>query len=199
MANDLQTLQEKGLTVEEAEKVKNWIARGRPGLSRIKADFLSTIYNLGYSCLQIHQKFPEYELEAILWARVNFEWDKRRAEYQRDLKQTTLELATEAHAEGVQFLAMALKATHQKWRDEIVQWMAAPDREKAPEFLPKSMHQYMAIQAQLKELITPPASKGGQDAGPQVFINAPGAQVSSVNPKDVAQAMIAEMKKKKDE
>jgi hypothetical protein len=197
MASELVVLQEKGLTPEEAKMVHDWETAGRPGIARIKSDFLSSIYNLGYSCQQIHQQFPEYALPAILWARAYHEWDARRTEYQRTLTGNTMGIAAEAHLEGIGFLAMVMKATHLKWKQDIVRWMAAPDREKPPEFLPTSMHQYMNAQKQLAEMITPPAKKGEAAAsGPQVFINAPGATVSNVDPKQVANAMIDEMKKK---
>jgi hypothetical protein len=184
-----------GLTEEEAKMVQSWIDRGRPGITKIKADFLSSIYNLGYSCQQIHKEFPEYELEAILWARVKFDWDKRRAEYQQTLAANTMASAAEAHLEGIQFLSMVMKVTHVKMKQEMMRYLAAPDREKPPEFLPTTLHQYMNAQSQLSEMITPPAAKkGDQPAGAQVFINAPGAQVSTATPEEVAKAMIEEMK-----
>lgn len=198
MANEIALYTEKGLTTEEASLVQKWVESGRPGISRIKADFLSSIYNLGYSCQQIHAKFPEYQLEGILWARAHFEWDKRRVEYNKELKTSTLQHAGEAHLEGINLLATVLKVTNVRWRDEVVRYLAAPDREKPPEFLPTSLHQYMNAQTQLAELMAPPAQKNGQpaQAGAQVFINAPGANVSNVDPKDVAKAMIDEMKNK---
>lgn len=195
MANELVTLQEKGLTTEEAALVQKWLESNKPGISRIKADFLSSVYNLGYTCLQIHQKFPEYSLESLLWARIHFEWDKRRTDYTKELATSTVLNAGEAHLEGINFLSVVLKTVQADWRNQIIKWMAAPDREKRPDFLPTSMHQFMAVQEQLADLIAPPDKKKGDTSNPtQVYINNTAGGQVQVNPGEVAKTMIEQMK-----
>lgn len=187
--SNLQLYQEKGLTEAESKLVDAWVTSGKPGIGRVKADFLSSIYNLGYTAQDIHKMFPEYgDLAAILFARFTFEWDRRRDEYSAHLRATIAPQAIDARLESVRFLTEVVRASHVKWREQIMRYLAAPDREKAPGFLADDIKEYKEIMLLLKELTTPdkiPGQKGDENPNaqglPSIHIHANNGVVTVTN------------------
>jgi hypothetical protein len=173
----------KGLTPEEAKLVANWIEAGRPGIANIRADFLFSIFNLGYTCQEIHKHFPEYALPAILWARAKFDWDARRAAAAGNSAKAIAMSAPNIGAEAIRHLLALVQATHVRNERELMAYLAAPDREKPPTFLPATLHQYSQLLQTLKELMTEGGKKGAADDSankpglPAIHIHATGGQV----------------------
>lgn len=162
MSNELSTevFTEKGLTEQESKDLLEWITKGKPGLSKYKAEKFGEIYLMGYDCKEIADMFPEYPYECILWARVNYEWDELRTRHKTEMQEKTLEAAMNARLESIRFLSDVLKATHTKWRKEILDFIVHPEREKAPTFLPKNIYNYGQLVAVLDQLMNPDKGKG---------------------------------------
>jgi hypothetical protein len=197
MSNEVALYQEKGLTKDESDLVHSWVEKGRPGVHNIKADFLFSIYNLGYSCQDIHKNFPEYPLAGILWAKAKFDWDAKRASVAAKSSQMVAAAIPNVAADSLRQILALIQAANVKNEREVLAYLAAPDREKPPEMLPKTLHQYGDLLTLLKELTTAEKVSKDAPAPPSVFINAPGATVSSVSPQDVAKAMVEQMKSAK--
>lgn len=197
MSNELATLQEKGLTAEEAEIVINWKARGKPGFARDRVDYMQSIYNLGYTCQDIVKILPNLELGAVLHARVLFEFDKRREDWMQQNQQNLLAHAMMTETDRVATESLLLRAANQKIRQELMEYLANPDKVDPPEYLPHNLKQYLDLATHFNETLTG-GNKDKKDAAPvtqpAVFINAPNASVSTVDPKDVAKMMVDQMK-----
>jgi len=211
MSNELAPVDQlikDGYTKEEANALVTYRERGLPGVSKLRADAFESLYIMGYTCKDIHDQFPEYELGLIVYARQKFKWDEKRANYQANLAAQVIQAAALAKAESVRFLYDVLSAVHAKNRNEIMRYLANPDKEKAPDFLPKSLGGYQTLINMINDLTAPPAAaKGGANdpanvASPLVNItlnNGPAASskpVIDVTPKAVGDALIQEMKNK---
>lgn len=142
----------KGLPLEEAESLYEYIESSKPGLSRTRSDALSTIYNLGYSCQDIHKMFPEYSLGLIVHAKVTYEWDLSKSELDTHLNNATVRQAQAVKSDSIRFLSELVTATHVKWRRDILRYLANPEREKAPDCLPNSLSAYRDTVSALEEL-----------------------------------------------
>lgn len=148
----IQVYQEKGLSEKEAKVLAKYVEDGKPGLAKARSDSMKTIYTLGYSCEEIHEMFPEYPLGLILHARITHEWDKTRVDLSEKLSRIK-ENVIVSKLESVQFLTEMLKAVHIKHRQEILRFLANPEREEAPKVLPNSLHGYQQILSLLDEVM----------------------------------------------
>jgi hypothetical protein len=156
MDNLLEAYLDRGLSTTEAAMVVDWCDRGRPGVARLNLPFVEQLYVVGYSVQEIHENFPEFPFEAVLWAKAQFKWDEKRDQKKRDLARQTLPGALDARLDGIRFVTEIINATHVKWRNQIIKYMANPEREAPPECLPKSLHQYGALQELLQTMMGPP-------------------------------------------
>jgi hypothetical protein len=186
----------RGLTRKESETLADWIEAGKPGLSKYRAENMGNIYALGYSCEDIHRWYPTFPLSILLWARVQYGWDDVRDRYQRVTQGKALEAAIGVKTESVRLLADTIAAVNLKWRRELMDYLSDPEHNKAPDFLPKSLSGYQSLQAMMKELTDPiPSAGAGGTAGPLVSVSVgQGGTVKLVDPKAVADSLIAEMK-----
>jgi hypothetical protein len=207
--NDLGTvlkqgLLEKGLTEDEANMVTVWVQDGKPGLSQHRAERLGEIYCLGYSCQELRKWMPEYPLEVLLWARVNFAWDELRAKYRQVVQQETLNAALAARMESIRFLSDALTATHIKWRKEILAYIQEPEKyEKPPKILPDNLHTYGFLINILKDITTPfqTEAKSDDKSVQLVSVNinnaeAPSIEVKKATKDDIKNALLDEVRRK---
>lgn len=172
--NKYPELLEKGFTDEELEALTKWIDAGKPGLAKSRADRMGEIYLLGYSCQDLHKWFPEYPLETLLFARAQYDWDRLREEYKKNIQAQTLNVAMQSRLESIRFLSEVVAATHVKWRQQIMTYLANPEREKPPDCLPKGIQSYGTAVNLLKDLVTPPVEKKGaqspENASPLVSV-----------------------------
>jgi hypothetical protein len=155
---------------------------------------MGQLYALGYSCEDIHRWYPQFPLPVLLWARFQYNWDDVRDRYQRVTQGKALEAALGAKTESVRLLADAIAATNLKWRRELMDYLADPENNKAPDFLPKSLSGYQNMLDMLDKLVTPPVVGDKTPAGPLVNINLGRTLDTRADPKDVAASLIAEMK-----
>lgn len=206
-SNDLEIYKEKGLTEKEAELVTNWLDRGRPGIGKLKAEQLLSIYVLGYSCDDLNKEFPEYELPMLLWARIQYAWDDAREKYRKGVTAQVVESAIAAKAESIRFITDVMSATHVAWRKDILKYLAAPDREEKPKCLPNSLHQYGALVQLLDDMMSPktPASAPGDSGDPlssplvSINVNTNGDRPTiDITPSDVKEALQKDAKGKPD-
>lgn len=163
MSQELEAYMSKGLTEDEARALESYELRGRPGITKLKADNFKDMYVQGYSCQDLAKQFPEYELGILLWARVHFKWDIERQAYQHNLAKQSASALGLSKAEAIRFLSDVLNATHVKNRAEIMKYLAAPDREKPPEFLPKTLSGYSTLLSMLQDMMQSLVPKGAGD------------------------------------
>ena len=182
----VQIYQDKGLTEKEAKVLAKYVEDGKPGLAKARSDSMRTIYTLGYSCEEIHEMFPEYPLGLILHARVNHEWDKTRLDLSEKLTKIK-ENVIVSKLESVQFLTEMLKAVHVKHRQEILRFLANPEREDPPKVLPNSLHGYQQILSLLDEVMGNNQKKdqksGDMTASPLVSVTITTDQTKTVEAK----------------
>jgi hypothetical protein len=151
----LTVYQSAGLNEAEAKSVAEWVEKGKPGLARSKAESLGSIYLLGYTCQEIARMFPEYDLPLLLYARVEYGWDQAKLRYKNDLQESIIESAKSVKLDSTQFMSEMIKATHVKWRADILRYLAAPDRVEPPACLPNTLHGYQSAVTMLNDLIEP--------------------------------------------
>ena len=130
------------LPIEEQDALLSYVESGKPPLSRVRSDALSTIYNLGHSCTDITRMFPEYSLGLIVHAKVSNQWDNSKEELSSMIKESSINQAEAVKIDSIRFLSELLTATHVKWRKDVLRYLANPDREKAPDCLPNSLSSY---------------------------------------------------------
>lgn len=184
---DIQIYQEKGLSEKEAKILIQYIQDGKPGLAKARSDSMKTIYTLGYSCEEIHEMFPEYSLGLILHARITHDWDKTKIDLSEKLNRLK-ENVIVSKLESVQFLTEMLKAVHVKHRQEILRFLANPEREEAPKVLPNSLHGYQQILSLLDEVMgnkTNDAKQNEFSASPLVSVTINTDQSKTIETKAV--------------
>ena len=198
----LESLKEGGLTPEEALILSKWVDDGKVGVTKLKAESFGKLYALGYSCQDIHHNFPEYPLSLLLYARVMYKWDEERSSYRRSIQENIAEAAINARAESIKFLTEIAGATHEKWRKEIMEYVANPSKEKAPDCLPNSLTQYGNLMKLLQEIVNPSSTskKTGSESDmskttPLVSIQVNNKEGASVNitQSDVKDALIKDV------
>lgn len=196
-------LVQKGLTAEEANALTKWIDDGKPGLTKFKAERLGEIYCLGYTCQDIKKWFPEYPIEVLLWARIQFNWDDIRKQYRQVVQQETLNAALSARMESIRFLSDLITATHTMYRKQILEYIADPVNHEAPKkIIPDNIHSYGFMISLLKDITTPNQDKNMTDkAIPLVTVNVnnkdqPEITVTHAEQDDIKKALMEDMKKK---
>jgi hypothetical protein len=187
----------KGLTLTEAKVLSDWIEAGKPGLLKQRAEGYGQIYALGYTCEEIQKWFPNMPLPLLLYARVQFNWDDTRERYRVIMQGRALEAAVGSRNESIRLMADTIAATNMQWRRKLMDYLADPDKNKAPDFLPDTLASYQRMVDMLENLAFPKEVNKPlpSQSGPLVNINVGAPQ--GVQPQDVAATLIAEMQGKK--
>lgn len=187
-----------GLSPDEAKILAKWVESGKPGVSSSKAAAFASMYALGLSCAEIADRFPQYPLALILYECVRGDWKGLRATAFARLASTVGNNAAHSSLDAINLLTQVLGATTHKWRADLMRYLANPENEKAPEFIPESMGQYSKLLELLKSLTAAPAKKDDPGAGgPLVSVTVgTGGEVRLIDPMAVKQALQAEAQKK---
>jgi hypothetical protein len=194
---ELKPYVDKGLTETEARTLKAWVDEGKPGLMKQRAESYGQIYALGYSCEEIHKWFPIMPIPLLLWARITYAWDDTRDRYRRIMQGRALEAALGARNESIRLMADTLAATNQAWRQKLMDYLADPKKEKAPDFLPTSLAAYQKMLDMMEGLAFPKEVNKSPPPGNGPLVNINLGTPQGVEPKDVASSLIAEMQGKK--
>lgn len=141
---------------EDAKLLAKWMDDGKPGLAKTKAESMSSLYVMGYSCREINKWFPSYSLELLLFARYQYSWDFLRVEYNNHVMKDASGAAEGSRNESIKFVSNIMTATHIKWKKQLAEYLADPDNVDPPNFLPKNMDQYGKISTLLQNLVAPP-------------------------------------------
>jgi hypothetical protein len=100
------------LTADEDIEYRRYLASGKPPLSPGAALKLYELFVQGIECDRIASLNPTLGLGIILRARIDHEWDRRRAEYLADLYSGANERLRQVGAESLNFMGIALAAAH---------------------------------------------------------------------------------------
>jgi hypothetical protein len=149
----LESFAKKGLTPQESLALYRWCLKGKPGLAKSRAEHLGEIFILGYSVQDINKWFPEYTIPTLLYARVQYDWDRLRDEYRRTIYDQTLKTALTTRMESLRFLSDYLTATHKSWSRELMDYLADPDNVPRPAFLPATIYVYSQAIAMFESLL----------------------------------------------
>ena len=158
--NNIVLYQEKGLSEKEAKTLDEYIEAGKPGLSKIRADSMLTLFNLGYSCEDIQKMVPEYNLGSILHARFTYGWDEAKMLFQNQVNQELIKTTNAVKADSVKFMNELIMATHVKHRRDIARYLANPEKEDPPKCIPASLSQYQSVVTSLRDMTEPKDNKG---------------------------------------
>jgi hypothetical protein len=156
----------------DAKLLAAWMDDGKPGLAKSKGENMAALYIMGYSCREINKWFPVYDLELLLYARYQYEWDRLRNEYNEMVQKDAVRAAEGQRNESIRLLSDIMSATHMKWRRELADYLADPDNVRPPNFLPRDMAQYGKIAALLQDVVAPPLR--GKPGPQQGAVNAQG-------------------------
>lgn len=165
-------LKEHGFSRDDAKALAFWLDEGKPGLAKSKAENMSALYLMGYSCREINKWFPDYPLELLLFARYQYDWDLLRNEYNLRVQKDASHRAEGSRNESIRLVSDIMSATHAKWRRQLAEYLANPDTVDPPNFLPSNMDQYGKISTLLQNLVAPPLR--GKPGPQQGVINAQG-------------------------
>jgi hypothetical protein len=184
----------KGLTENEAKVLAKWVDAGKPGLHKSRAGNLGHLYTLGYTCDEIHKWNPQYPIELLLWARIEYDWDGVKERYQRIMHGRALESALSAKQESVRLLADIIAATNLKWRRDLMEYLSDPDNKKFPEFVPTSLRGYREMLEMLDGLISVRSSDDKSLPSPLVNINFGN---SKADPKEISSELAMRLEEKR--
>lgn len=133
----------------EIQAYSSEIAENRAELTLPEQDQLFGLFLGGYTCDEIQKLNSQYTLGAIVRARMNGEWDKKRDEYRQKLFLMTKDRVAQTVIESANFMAMLLSVTSKKYADRLVQFMQTGDDALLEGFSVKGVDKY----AQLLEML----------------------------------------------
>jgi hypothetical protein len=167
----LDVYKKNGLTEEEAVLLDRWVQDGKPGLIKYRAEHLARIYVLGYTTAELSKWFPDTPYECILWCKVHYKWDELRNKHLSATSERALSHAVVVKNEAIRLLADILSATHVAWRQKLMDYLSNPDKNPAPEFLPKSLMGYNQLLTLLNEQIGQGKDSENKPQLPMVQVN----------------------------
>lgn len=181
-------MKDMGFSRADAKALAAWMDDGKPGLAKTRAENMAALYIMGYSCREIHRWFPSFNLELLLYARYQYEWDRLRDEYNERVKKDSSKAAEGQRNDSIRILSDIMSATHMKWRKQLAEYLADPDKVMPPSFLPRNMDQYGKISVLLQNLVAPPLrGKPGPQQGATNAQGLPATPLVSVTVKSGSQ------------
>ena len=103
------------------------------------------MYALGFSCQEITAQFPAFPLPLILYSRVREKWDELRHQFEAKVAAKAAGGASIAKLDATSMLSQIVQATNVKWRKELMDYLADPEKNTPPDFLPDSIHQFKQV------------------------------------------------------
>jgi hypothetical protein len=117
------------LSIPEYNMLIAYVEAGKHQLAPETAAKFFELYLTGNSCAEIHRLNKAFPYEAILWARVKFDWDKQKDDAQVDLMSAVREKVIRAQLETTSFMADLLVATSKKHGDKIKKFIQTGNEE----------------------------------------------------------------------
>lgn len=111
------------LTVPEHNMLVAYMERGGHQLSADTASKFFELYLNGSDCREIHRLNKAFPYESILWARVKFEWDKRKDDHTISLIEQVKQKAAKAALDTTGLLSDMLVAASKKHGDKIKRYL----------------------------------------------------------------------------
>lgn len=107
------------LTVPEHNMLIKYISAGKHPLAPDTIASLFQLYISGSDCSEIHRLNKSFPFEAILWARVKYDWDRQRDNYIMDLQDKIRDKVVMSQCLATELMADLLTATMKKNGDKI--------------------------------------------------------------------------------
>lgn len=120
---------QKVLTVPEYNMMSAYMERGGHQLAADTQARFFELYLNGSDCAEIHRLNKAFPYEAILWARVKYEWDKKKDEYAALLTEQVKQKAVKAALDTTSLLADMLVAANKKHGDKIKKYIQTGNEE----------------------------------------------------------------------
>lgn len=117
------------LTVPEYNMLTAYMERGGHQLAAETAVRFFELYLNGSDCAEIHRLNKPFPFEAILWARIKYEWDKKKDEITIALTEKTKEKAVKAALETTGLLSDMLIAASKKHGDKLKKYIQTGNEE----------------------------------------------------------------------
>jgi hypothetical protein len=115
------------LNVPEQNMLMAYVRAGKHPLAPDTIAALFQLYLNGSNCGEIHRLNKGLPYEAILWARVKFEWDRKRDEYVEELTEKIRDKVMQSQLQTTELMADLLTATSRKHGDKIKKYIQTGD------------------------------------------------------------------------
>lgn len=118
------------LTQREREVLEKWMEAGLPPLAVSRAMQFFELFCEGMTCEQIHKLNPQYELGAIIHARLRDKWDDRLQEYIAQMYGSIRDRVFKKQMEAISFTADVLSAAHKLHGEKIKRYLQTGDEKE---------------------------------------------------------------------
>lgn len=143
----------KLLTLPEANMLVAYVNAGRHQLAPETAVKFFELYLNGNNCSEIHRLNKAFPYEAILWARVKYDWDKAKDDATHSLMLAVKEKVVRAQLETTSFMADLLVATSKKHGDRIKKYIQTGNEEDLGDALSvDSLHALLKVAEGLQKI-----------------------------------------------
>lgn len=115
------------LTPKERQTYEKWLEAELPPISVIKALEFFELFCTGTTCAQIHKLNPQYELGAIIHARLRDKWDQKHDEYVAQMYDTIRDKVFQTQMESISFTTDLLAAAHKLHGEKIKKYLQTGD------------------------------------------------------------------------
>lgn len=115
------------LNVADYNMLSAYIAIGRHPLSPDTAAKLFELFLNGSDINEIHRLNKNFPYEAILWARIKYDWDKLKDEYAFNLTNQVAQKVIKASLETTSLLTDMLAVAHKKHGDKLKKFLQTGD------------------------------------------------------------------------
>jgi hypothetical protein len=115
------------LPEDEFTRLKNYIESGKHPLAPDVCAKFFELYLNGSDCKEIHRLNKGFPYEAILWARIKYNWDETRDQYIQSLQDHIKEKVIKAQLETTGLISDILVATNRRYSDKIKRYLQTGD------------------------------------------------------------------------
>ena len=140
------------LTTDEHIALQRYQATGKPGLAIGTSLKFYELFVQGVDCAEIARLNPGFDVGAILKARIDHEWDRRREEYLGGLYSQANDRLRQIGVESLQFMGLALAAAHKDMGEHLKKYLMSGDPKDLGDFRIMSFRTYKEVVETLVKL-----------------------------------------------
>jgi hypothetical protein len=141
-----------GLSQDERKAYEKHVSENKPPISPKTAAEFFELYLAGSSCSEIVRLNPGFGLGLVVRARIDHDWDARKAAYLDTLYQRTQEKYQRAQLEAIDFVADSMSVYRKLWGDRFKKFLQTNNPEDLHEYKDMSIKQYQVFTEMLLKM-----------------------------------------------